>query len=83
MKAFVLKKQLTFALVTNLSLMDEEKLTWLLDNGVDICTSLDGDKETHNWQRVWNEGDSFERVTYWMNRISEEMEKRGRIGYKV
>ena len=83
MKAFILKKQLTFALVTNLSLMDEEKLTWLLDNGVDICTSLDGDKETHNWQRVWNEGDSFERVTYWMNRISEEMEKRGRIGYKV
>lgn len=83
MKAFVLKKQLTFALVTNLSLMDEEKLTWLLDHGVDICTSLDGDKETHNWQRVWNEGDSFERVTYWMNRISEEMEKRGRIGYKV
>lgn len=33
-KAQVLQKHLTFALVTNLSLMDEEKLTWLIDNGV-------------------------------------------------
>ena len=55
MKADVLKKNLHFALVSNLSLMDDEKLTWLLDHGVDTCTSLDGDKETHNWQRVWNE----------------------------
>jgi uncharacterized protein len=54
-KATALQKSLNFALVTNLSLMDEEKMLWLLDRGVDICTSLDGDKETHNWQRVWKE----------------------------
>jgi len=63
--------------------MDEEKLTWLLDNGVDICTSLDGDKRTHNWQRTYKDGDSFDRVTHWMGRINEENEKRGRKGYKI
>lgn len=62
MKAQALQKNLTFALVTNLTLMDEDKLTWLLDHGVDMCTSLDGDKETHNWQRVWDGGDTFEKV---------------------
>ena len=36
------KKVLSFALVTNLSLMDDEKLDYLLDRHVQICTSLDG-----------------------------------------
>lgn len=83
MKATALQKNLTFALVTNLSLMDEEKLTWLLDHDVDICTSLDGDKKTHNWQRTWDDGDTFEKVKFWINRITEENEKRGKIGFKV
>jgi uncharacterized protein len=82
-KATALQKSLNFALVTNLSLMDEEKMLWLLDRGVDICTSLDGDKETHNWQRVWKEWDSFEKVTYWMERIAWEMQNRWHDGYKV
>lgn len=82
-KAKALQKDVKFALVTNLSLMDEEKLTWLLDHWVDICTSLDGDKETHNWQRTWNEGDSFAKAEHWIKRITEEMEKRGKKGYKI
>jgi sulfatase maturation enzyme AslB (radical SAM superfamily) len=57
--------------------MDEEKLSWLLDRGVSICTSLDGDKLTHNSQRVWKEGDSYDKTTYWIGRINEEMRKRG------
>lgn len=73
MKAQALEKHLTFSLVTNLSLMDDKKLTWLLDRGVDICTSLDGDKLTHNGQRIWKEGDSFESVSHWMKKIREEM----------
>lgn len=83
MKAHVLHKWLSFVLVSNLSIMDEEKLTWLLDHGVDICTSLDGDKKTHNRQRIWKDGDSFEKVTHWIKRITEENEKRWRIWYKV
>jgi len=77
-KAQALRKDVKFALVSNLTLMDDEKLTWLLDHGVDICTSLDGDKETHNWQRTWKDGDSFEKVHHWIQRINEENEKRGK-----
>lgn len=83
MKAQALQKNLTFALVSNLSLMDEDKLAWLLDNGVDICTSLDGDKKTHNWQRTYTDGDSHADVVHWIHRINEENEKRGRSGYKI
>lgn len=82
-KASALQKNLTFALVTNLTLMDEDKLTWLLDHGVDICTSLDGDKKTHNWQRQWDEGDTFETVKFWIKRITEENVKRWRLNYKI
>ncbi len=76
-KSSALKKSLTFALVSNLSLMDEEKLAWLLDHQVDICTSLDGDELTHNRQRIYKEGNSYEKVTYWIGRIREERLKRG------
>ena len=69
-------KKITFSLVTNLTLLTEEKLKWLLDNNVDICTSLDGDMITHNSNRAWYEGNSFEKVTYWMKRVDEEKQKR-------
>jgi len=75
-KAQHLWKKLSFSLVSNLTLMTEEKLTWLLDNGVDICTSLDGDEVTHNHNRTGFDGNSFERVTYWMKRVGEEKQKR-------
>lgn len=77
-----LQKNLTFSLVSNLTLLTEEKLTWLLDHGVDICTSLDGDEISHNFSRTWFDGNSYEKVTYWMKRVSEEKEKRsmGKIG---
>ena len=56
--------------------MDDDKLKWLLDHGVDICTSLDGDKKTHNWQRTYKDGDSHEKVVHWINRITLEQELR-------
>ena len=75
-KAQHLEKNVSFSLVSNLTLLSEEKLTWLLDRGVDICTSLDGDHVTHNHNRTGYDGDSYERVTYWMKRLDEEKRKR-------
>ncbi len=75
-RAFHLKKDLSLVMVSNLTLMTEEKLKWLLDEGVDICTSLDWDEITHNNNRTWFEWNSFEKVTYWMKRLGEEKEKR-------
>lgn len=75
-KAFHLKKNLTFALVSNLSLMDEEKLDYLISHNVQISTSLDWDEETHNFNRTFKEWNSFDKVTYWIKRINEEYVNR-------
>lgn len=75
-KAIALGKKLRFALVTNLSLMDEEKMLYLIENDVSISTSLDGDEETHNFNRTFKDGNSYEKVTYWIKRISQEYKKR-------
>lgn len=76
-RAMHLKKELSLVMVSNLTLMTEEKMSWLLDNWVDVCTSLDGDQVTHNNNRTgYQEGNSFETVTYWMKRLQEEKTKR-------
>ena len=71
-----LRKKVNFSLVTNLTLMTEERLSWLLDNSVDICTSLDGDELIHNANRTGFDGNSFQTVSYWMKRVDEEKQKR-------
>ena len=76
-RAFHLKKDIKFSLVSNLTLMTEEKMIWLFDNWVDICTSLDWDELIHNHNRTWfKEGNSYKKVTYWIKKINEEREKR-------
>jgi len=65
------KKNLIFRFVSNLSLMDEEKMKFLMDNGVNFSTSLDGDEETHNYNRIYTEGNSFANVTKWLKRINQ------------
>lgn len=75
-KAHALKKNLTFSLVSNLTLLTEAKLKRLLDKWVDICTSLDGNEMIHNYNRAWYEWNSFNKVTYWMKRLDDEKQKR-------
>lgn len=76
-KSYHLRKNVTFALVSNLSLMDDEKLKYLLNHNIHISTSLDWDEETHNYNRTYKDGNSFEKVTYWIKRINDEYKKRG------
>lgn len=44
-------KTVEFTMVSNLALMDEEKLAFLLENKVQICTSIDGPADLHDKQR--------------------------------
>ncbi len=74
-KAKVLAKNVTYALVTNLTLMDDEKLDYILKNNIHISTSLDWDEETHNYNRTFKEWNSFEKVTYWIKKINDEYKK--------
>ncbi len=41
------------SVVTNMTWMNEENAEWLIANGVLVCTSLDGPKDLHNWNRTW------------------------------
>ncbi len=64
-------KILSFALVTNLSLMDDEKLDFLVDRHVQICTSLDGPEDLHNKIRIFRGGNSHATLIEWMQRINQ------------
>ena len=71
-KAIHLWKDVKFALVSNLTLMDNEKLEYLMKHYVWISTSLDGNEEIHNYNRTFTDGNSFEKVTYWIKRINNK-----------
>ena len=78
-------KNVMFALVSNLSLMDDEKLDFLVKNHVQISTSLDGPKDLHNKHRRMNNGDSYEEVVKWIHRINQAYKEHGMedIVYRV
>ena len=70
------KKSLQIRLVSNLSLMDEEKMNFFIDNEINFCTSLDGDEETHNYNRVYTDGNSFEETVKWIKKIQAVYTKK-------
>ncbi|MFO0598966.1 MAG: His-Xaa-Ser system radical SAM maturase HxsB [Myxococcaceae bacterium] len=70
-------KQLEFTMVTNLSLMDEEKLQFLLANRVQICTSIDGPEHLHDLQRKLPGGKAHELAVKWIRRINQAWADQG------
>ena len=69
-------KKISFALVTNLSLMTEEIYNYLIEEGVNICTSLDGPEHVHNKNRPFNNiKGSYRIVIDWIKRMKEREEK--------
>lgn len=65
------KKNLELRLVSNLSLMDNEKLIFLVKNSVTLCTSLDGPEKIHNMNRVWLEGNGYQNAIKWLTRARQ------------
>ena len=76
-KNLVANKELTFALVTNFSLMTDEKLDFLIENRVQICTSLDGPEDLHNKIRIYNKGNSHTLTTGWIQKVNKRYEELG------
>jgi uncharacterized protein len=64
-------KDLEFTMVSNLALMDEEKLAYLVDHKVQICTSIDGPEPLHKKQRVLPMESSYGAATRWIERINK------------
>jgi His-Xaa-Ser system radical SAM maturase HxsB len=78
-----LEKDVKISLVTNLSEMDDEKMDYLIKHDVYVCTSLDGPKELHDYNRNFAGGSSYEQVTKWVKRFNKEYEERGIKDKKV
>ncbi len=72
-------KELVFSMVTNMTLMTEEKMNFLLDEGVMLCTSLDGPKDLHDYNRglTGSKVGTYDQVDHWVNRINAEYVRRG------
>lgn len=66
-----------FTLVSNLSLLDDEKMRFLVDQGVMICTSLDGPAELHDRNRPLPGGSSHAETLRQMARIHAAYDARG------
>jgi His-Xaa-Ser system radical SAM maturase HxsB len=66
-----LGKRLEFTMVSNLSLMDEEKLAWLLEKRVQVCTSVDGPVHLHDKQRVLPGSSAYDSTAKWIRRINQ------------
>jgi His-Xaa-Ser system radical SAM maturase HxsB len=64
-------KDLEFTMVTNLALMDDEKLAYLIGKKVQICTSIDGPEPLHTKQRVLVGQSSYRAATGWIKRINQ------------
>jgi len=79
------KKDLLFRLVSNFSLMDENKFKYLLRKKVSLCTSLDGPEKLHNRNRPAIKGNSYQNTIKWVKKfykIYPDLKKKGYI-YKM
>lgn len=66
------KKDLEFRLVSNFSVMSEERVNFLFENMVSMSTSLDGPKEVHNKNRIFlgeNNTGSYEVTSKWLKQV--------------
>ena len=67
-------KRISYNVVTNLTLLNEEMLSFFMEYNINICTSLDGDKILHDTNRVLRNGDgTFDLVRSRM----EWLQKKG------
>ncbi len=59
------EKKIEYSLVTNMLLLDDEKIKFILDNHIGVSTSIDGNCEIHNLNRPFVDGTpSYEKVIY-------------------
>lgn len=67
-------KNIEYTIVTNLTKLDDNILEFLGTNNVQICTSLDGPREVHNYNRPYrfNRSGSYNDVIYKIRYIREK-----------
>lgn len=72
------KKKIIFTIVTNFSLLSKDKLDYLVENNISICTSLDGPQSLHDKNRPFATGaGSHSLVEEAIKNLEEEYKKKG------
>ncbi len=84
-------KTVDHSVVTNMSFMNEEVAEWLMDHEVLVCTSLDGPKDLHDWNRGWQKREynfprgvpmagssAYDQVLRWMAYFNRRYIERGK-----
>lgn len=71
-------QNLVFSLITNFTAMDDDKMAWLVDNDVLVCTSLDGPEKLHNFNRAWSGGNAHASVLAWIRKFNQAYIDKGR-----
>jgi uncharacterized protein len=75
-KAKAQNRRLIMALVNNFTLMTDDKIKFLIDHGVSICTSLDGPADLHNQNRpFFGGGEAQPKVVGWLRKIMKMAEQ--------
>lgn len=67
------KRSLHFGLISNFSLLDDEKIDFLIEHGVSFCTSLDGPADLHDRNRVYLGGNGHASVVANLRKIMERL----------
>lgn len=76
-------KNLFISVVTNLSLMDEAKARFLLENEISICTSLDGPKKLHNLNRIYTQASSYDITIKWIKYFNDKHDNQHGLPYRI
>lgn len=73
-------KKVEHSLVTNMTTMTEEIGEWLLANDVLLCTSLDGPKHVHDWNRphTGSTAGTYDQVMHWIQWFNRRYIEMGR-----
>ncbi|MBX4271121.1 His-Xaa-Ser system radical SAM maturase HxsB [Clostridium estertheticum] len=66
-----LHKRITYNLVSNLTLITQDMIKFLVDNNVVICTSIDGPEIIHNNNRLYSQGNCLETIKKNIIKINE------------
>ncbi len=64
-------REVRLALVSNFSLMTEQKARFLLENEVSLCTSLDGPAALHNKNRQFTGGNAHALTVRWLKYFAD------------
>lgn len=70
-------KPLHLALISNFTLMDEEKAEFLLSRECSVCTSLDGPADLHDRNRPFTSASSHAAAVKWLKYFRRRGEKQG------